>query len=270
MIIVGELINATRKAVREAIEAKDVKTIQKLAKDQAEAGASYIDVNAGVFVESEAEYLQWIIDSVSEVTEVPCCIDSSSPKTIETTLASLKEKSGATPMINSISLEKKRFDSMIPVIAGTDLKVIALCMDDGGMPETADQRLRIADNLINALVRNNIKLENIYVDPLVQALATNSIFGIEFLKAVDGIMTGYPGVHTMCGLSNISFGMPARKFMNQNLMVMAIAHGLDGAIMNPLDKTMMACIVTAEALAGKDKYSMNYLKAYRGQMFENC
>jgi 5-methyltetrahydrofolate--homocysteine methyltransferase len=106
------------------------------------------------------------------------------------------------------------------------------------------------------------------VDPLVQALATNSCYGIEFLKAVEAIMTGYPGVHTMCGLSNISFGMPARKFMNQTLMVMAIAKGLDGAILNPLDKKMMANICTAEALAGKDSYCMGYLRAFRSGMIE--
>lgn len=268
MIIVGELINATRKAVREAIEAKDADTIQSLAKDQAEAGAHYIDVNAGVFVQNEVEYLKWVIDKVTEVTNIPCCIDSSNPDTIEATLAYLTETGGTVPMINSISLESSRIEKMLPFLKGTDFKVIALCMNDDGMPETSAQRLSIAERLIDKLVQNHVKIENIYVDPLVQALATNSNFGIEFLDAVDGIMTGFPGIHTMCGLSNISFGMPARKFMNQTLMTMAIARGLDGAIMNPLDKRMMANIVTAEAVAGKDPYCMNYLKAFRAGSIE--
>jgi 5-methyltetrahydrofolate corrinoid/iron sulfur protein methyltransferase len=268
MIIVGELINSTRKSVKEAIESSDGETIQKLAADQAAAGASYIDVNAGIFIGTEIEHLKWVIDQVTAAAKIPCCIDSSNPKTIEAALSHLQSRTDAIPMINSISLETERCEKMMPILAGTDLKVIALCMGDEGMPETADQRLAIADRLINRLVQSNVKLENIYVDPLVQALATNSRYGIEFLKAVEAIMAGYPGVHTMCGLSNISFGMPARKFVNQTLMVMAIAKGLDGAIMNPLDKKMMANICTAEAIAGKDNYCMNYLKSFRAGMIE--
>jgi 5-methyltetrahydrofolate corrinoid/iron sulfur protein methyltransferase len=264
MIIVGELINATRKAVKAAIEARDRETIQSLAKDQAEAKADYIDVNAGVFVENEAGCLKWVIDEVLEaVPEVPFCIDSSSPKAIETAVGYLREKTSLVPMVNSISLETGRFDALIPLLAGTDLKVVALCMSSEGMPETTDQRVSVADKLINKLVNNNIPLENIHVDPLVQSLGTNSDYGMAFLTAVERIMTEFPGVHTMCGLSNISFGMPARPFLNQNFMVMAIARGLDGAIVNPLDRKMMANIITAEALAGKDSYCMNFLKAYR-------
>ncbi len=268
MIIVGELINATRKAVKAAIENRDAETIRNLANGQAEAGAEYIDVNAGIFIDQEAEHLKWVVDQVLEATDKPCCIDSSNPKTIESMAAYLNEKNGSIPMVNSISLEQERYEGVLPVIAGTDLKVVALCVGDDGMPESSAQRLANADKLINGLVKNNVKLENIHVDPLVQALATNSDYGIEFLKSVEAIMTGYPGVHTMCGLSNISFGLPARRFMNQTLMVMAITRGLDGAIMNPLDQRMMANIVTAEALAGKDSYCMNYVKAFRAGTLE--
>lgn len=266
MIIVGELINATRKSVRKAIESRDSETIRNLAKNQAEAGADYIDVNAGVFIDNEADCLKWLIDTVSEATDVPCCVDSSSAGTIETALAYLNEKQRKQekmPMVNSISLETARFERVMSAIKGTDLKIIALCINDEGVPETADQRLAIADKLINELVKNDISIQNIYMDPLVQALAANANYGKEFLNSVDRIMTEYPGVHTMCGLSNISYGMPARKFMNQTLMTMAIAKGLDGAIMDPLDKTMMANILTAEALIGKDNYGMNYLRAFR-------
>jgi 5-methyltetrahydrofolate--homocysteine methyltransferase len=265
MIIVGELINATRKSVQKAIESKDAAAVGKLAKDQAEAGASYIDVNAGVFIENEAEYLKWVVEAVTAATATPCSIDSSNPSTIAAVLDHLPNTHDTAPMINSISLEKSRFKNMMPILAGTDLKVIALCLGDDGLPETADQRLAIADKLINQLVKNGVKLENIHVDPLVQALATNTIFGLEFLKAVDGIMTGYPGVHTMCGLSNISFGLPARKLLNRTLVAMAVGRGLDGAIINPLDAQMMANIAAAETLAGRDQYCTNYLRAYRAQ-----
>jgi 5-methyltetrahydrofolate--homocysteine methyltransferase len=264
MIIVGELINASRKAVKSAIEARDIESIKSLAKVQAGAKADYIDVNAGVFYENEAESLKWAIDQVFEaVPDVPVCIDSSSPKTIEIAVDHLRKKTNMVPMINSISLEKDRFETLIPVLSGTDLKVVALCMTEQGVPETADQRVFAAGNLINGLVKNNIRLENIYIDPLVQTLGTNSASGMEFLNAVERIMNEFPGVHTICGLSNISFGLPARKFLNQTFMVMAVARGLDGAILNPLDKKMIANIIAAEALAGKDNYCMKYLKSYR-------
>ncbi|MBW1737058.1 MAG: dihydropteroate synthase, partial [Deltaproteobacteria bacterium] len=177
MIIVGELINASRKAVAAAIDSQDKDTIQKMAKDQENAGADYIDVNAGVFANQEAGYLKWLVESVQEVVEIPCCIDSPNPSAIEAGLSVHK----GTAMVNSISLEKERYEKMLPIIAGTDAKIVALCMSDAGMPETADQRLNNADELINKLIGSNIRIENIFVDPLVQPVATNHIFGYEFL-----------------------------------------------------------------------------------------
>lgn len=171
-------------------------------------------------------------------------------------------------MINSISLEKERYNALLPVIAGTDLKVVALCMSDEGMPETMDARLKIAEKLIGGLVKNNVSIDRIYVDPLVQPLSVNSSFAVEFINSVEAIMKEFKGVHTMCGLSNISYGLPVRKFMNQAFAVMAIAKGLDGLIINPLDKMMMASLVAAEALAGKDDFCVNYLKAYRNKQFD--
>ncbi len=263
MIIIGELINASRKAIGKAIEEQDAAAIQKVAADQAEAGADYIDVNAGIFVGKEPEYLRWLVETVQAVTDKPCAIDSPDPKAIAAAL----DVHRGTPMINSISLEKERHDNLMPLLAGTGFKVIALCMSDAGMPETVDDRLKIADELVNGLVKHNVKVENILVDPLVQPMSVNNSFGVEFLNAVEQIMARFPGIHTACGLSNISYGLPARKLMNQTFMVMAIGRGLDGAIVNPLDKKMMADIIAAEALMGKDNFCMNYLKAFRAGAF---
>jgi len=264
MIIVGELINASRKAIGAAIEAQDAAVVEKIAKDEFEAGANYVDVNAGVFVGKEPEYLKWLVTTVQSAVDGPCAIDSPDPKAIEAALAVHK----GTAMINSISMEKDRYEALLPIVAGTDLKVVALCMSDEGMPETADDRLRIADQLVNGLVKNHVPLDNIYVDPLVQPVSTNNQFGSEFLSAIELIMSRFEGVHTMCGLSNISYGLPERKFLNQNFMVMAISKGLDGAIINPLDKKMMASIIAAETLAGKDDFCMRYLTAYRAKELE--
>ena len=264
MIIIGELINASRKAIGVHIENQDAAAIKKVAKDDFECGADYIDVNAGIFVGKEPEYLTWLVKTVQEEVDAPCAIDSPDPKAIEAALAVHK----GTPMINSISLEKDRYDVLMPILAGTDLKVVALCMSDDGMPETVDDRMAIADKLINGLLQNNVKLENIYVDPLVQPLSVNKQFGVEFLNSIEKIMQTFKGIHTTCGLSNISYGLPNRKFLNQMFMVQAIGKGLDGAIVNPLDKNMMANIIAAEALVGKDDYCMKYLQAHRAGKFD--
>jgi 5-methyltetrahydrofolate--homocysteine methyltransferase len=259
MIIVGELINASRKTIKTAIENEDGEAIKKVALNQSDAGANYIDVNAGVFVGQEPEYLKWLVETVQSAVDGPCCIDSPDPNAIETALAVHK----GTAMINSISLEKDRYNALLPIVSGTDLKVVALCMSDEGMPETADDRMKIVDKLVNGLLKNNVPIENIYVDPLVQPVATNKMFGVEFLNAIEQIVITFPGIHTVCGLSNISFGLPDRPFLNQTFMSMAIAKGLDGAIINPLDKKMMANIIGATALIGEDEYCMEYLKAFR-------
>ena len=264
MIIVGELINASRKAITESIKNRDVEAIKTVARQEHEAGAHYIDVNAGIFLDEEEDYMRWLVQTVQAVVDGPCSIDTPNPKAIEAGLSVHK----GTPMINSISLESDRYNRMIPLLAGTDFRVVALCMSDEGMPKTAEDRLRIADRLINGLVQNRIPLENIYVDPLVQPISVDRTFGIEFIKAIALIKGKFAGVHVMCGLSNVSYGLPGRPFVNQTFMPMAIAMGLDGAIINPLDKRMMANIIAAEALIGRDDYCMNFMKAYRAKKFE--
>jgi cobalamin-dependent methionine synthase I len=264
MLVVGELINASRKDIAAAIEAQNEDEIKRVARDQVHAGADFVDVNAGVFVGKEADYLRWLVRTVQEEVDAPCCIDSPDPVAIENALAVHK----GTAMLNSISLEKERYEALLPLVSGTDLKIVSLCMSDEGMPESCEERVKIADKLINSLVQKNVPIGNIYVDPLVQPVSTNSAFGFEFLNAIEKIMTGFPGVHTICGLSNISYGLPLRKHLNQNFAVMAIARGLDGLIINPLDSRMMANMVAAETLAGRDDYCMNYLTAYRDKRFE--
>ena len=264
MLIVGERINASRKYIKPAIENKDGDFILKEAREQVEAGAHFVDVNAGVFVNKEVEYLPWLVETIQGEMDVPLCIDSPDPKAIEAALAVHKGE----PMINSISLERKRFDAILPLIGRYNAKVVALCMTDQGMPKLADERVDIASHLIEKLTQGGVPLGNIYVDPLVMAVSTDSSFGVEFLKAVQRIMTSHPGVHTICGLSNISFGLPLRSQINQVFAIMAMTMGLDALIIDPLDRRMMAGILTAEALLGRDPYCGGYLKAYRAGRFE--
>jgi 5-methyltetrahydrofolate--homocysteine methyltransferase len=128
--------------------------------------------------------------------------------------------------------------------------------------------MKIAGKLVNNLVNKNVPLENIYVDPLVQPIGSGDRFCVEFLETIEALNKEFEGINTICGLSNISYGIPKRKFANQTFMVMAITKGLNSAIMNPLDKRMMASIIAAETLMGKDPFCEKYVTAYRENAFE--
>jgi 5-methyltetrahydrofolate--homocysteine methyltransferase len=265
MLIVGELINASRKEIGGLIRSRNREAIQKIAVSQIQNGADFIDVNAGIFMGEEPECLKWLVETVQDAVDAPCCIDSPDPAAV---VAALSVHKGPPAMINSISLEDNRYGALLPVVAGTELNVVALCMSDDGMPETLAERLSRADRLINGLVRHNVALTRIYVDCLLQPVSTDPQSGRFFLDAVDHIMKTYDGVHTICGLSNISYGLPFRRLMNRTFMSMAVASGLDAAIIDPLDRGMMSAVFAARTLAGEDDYCMDYLRAFREKRLE--
>ncbi|MEI7884368.1 MAG: methyltetrahydrofolate cobalamin methyltransferase [Clostridia bacterium] len=260
MIIIGEKINSTLKSIRPAMESKDKEAIVELAKAQYAAGASFIDVNAGMFREQEIDILEWVIDVVQEAIDAPFCIDSPDPKAI---LAGLKRNKNGKPIINSITGEKDRFNAIMPLVAEYKTGVIALCMDDSGMPETSKERVMIAETLIKNLTKEGVALSDIYIDPLIRPIGTGSHYGMVALDTIRTIKNEYPAVHIACGLSNISFGIPARKVINQTFLVAAMTCGMDGAILDPLDKKLMTFLYATETLLGKDEYCMNFIGKFR-------
>jgi 5-methyltetrahydrofolate--homocysteine methyltransferase len=265
MLVVGELINSSRKKIAKAVREKDADYISKIARDQADAGASYIDVNAGIFEDDEPACLTWLVEVVQQAIDLPCCIDSPNPKAIE---AALKVHKG-TPLLNSISLEKDRFDAVLPFVKGTDNKIIALAIGEDGMPTSADDRIANARRLVGHLKENGVPLDNIHVDLLAEPISSNSRVGTFFLEALNAVTAEFPEVHTICGASNVSYGLPKRKLMNQVFVVMGVAMGLDSCIANPLDRKLMANLVAAETLAGRDEFCERYLNAYRDGLFSN-
>ncbi|WP_065080038.1 methyltetrahydrofolate cobalamin methyltransferase, partial [Clostridium coskatii] len=227
---IGELINTSRKLIREAVEKKDGNYIQEIAKKQEEAGATYIDVNCGTFMQTEVETMEWLVENILQVTDLPLCIDSPNPLALE---AGLKKVKNGKPMINSITGEDERWNTILPLVKEFNSKIIALCIDNTGMPKTQEDRLRIADSLITKLTGEGIALDDIYIDPLIKPISAGQNNGIEVLAAIQKIMESYPGVHTTCGLSNISYSLPARKVLNRLFMVQTMARGMDSYIMDP-------------------------------------
>lgn len=263
MIVVGELINASRKKIAAAIRARDRAAIEQVAKDEAAAGAAFIDVNAGVFEDEEAAHLVWLVQTVQQAVDVPCSIDSPNPAVLQEVLPQHQ----GPALVNSVSLESGRLEPVTSILAGTEHRVIALCMTDEGMPETVDDRLAAAERLINHLVKHGVAEPHIFVDPLVQPLSTNGEAPMRALGAIEAMRKRFPEVHGICGLSNVSFGLPKRKLLNRTFLAMGIARGLDAAILNPLDAELQAVLYAAEALAGRDAWCERYLDGYREKRF---
>lgn len=259
MLIIAERINTSRKYISQAIESENVSFIQDEAKAQDRAGADYIDVNAGTFVDEEAERLKWVIEVVQQVTDKPLCIDSPDPAVIR----ALTPLANKTPMINSITLEPERLEGILPVVKEFGTKVIGLCQSEDSMAETFEDKIAIAEQLVEQVTGVGIPLEDLYIDPLVYPLSTNPLSAVATLQAIKEIMTRFPGVHTTCGLTNVSYGLPARKVVNRAFLVSAIAHGLDSAILDPTDKELYAALCGALVVNGRDDFCMNYITAYR-------
>ena len=259
MLIIAERINASRKFIAQAITSENAAFIQDEAKAQDQAGADYIDVNAGTFVGEEADKLKWVIEAVQAVTEKPLCIDSPDPEVIKAMIPLVNK----TPMINSITLEPERLEGILPIVAEHKTKVIALCQSEDAMADTADDKVSMAGQLIKRAQDAGVPLDNLYIDPLAYPLATNTQSAIATLEAIERIMKSFPGVHTTCGLTNVSYGLPSRKLINRTFLVAAITRGLDSAIMDPTDKQLYASLKAALSVNSKDDFCMEYITAFR-------
>jgi 5-methyltetrahydrofolate--homocysteine methyltransferase len=259
MLIIAERINASRKYIAEAISSQNAAFIQGEAKAQDQAGADFIDVNAGTFVGKESEKLQWIIETVQAVTEKPLCIDSPDPAVIKEMLPLAKKK----PMINSITLEPERLQGMVRLVAEYKTRVIALCQSEDAIAETAEDKLRMSEQIVNAVTAAGIPLDNLYIDPLVSPLSTNTQSALATLEAIQRIMKEFPGVHTTCGLTDVSYGLPCRKLINRAFLMSAVTCGLDSVILDPTDQQLLAALKAVLAVNGKDEFCMNYVTAFR-------
>lgn len=264
MKIIGEKINGTRKRVAQAIAERDAAYIANLALAQTQAGANWLDLNAGTHPNQEAGDLVWLIDTVQAVVDTPLSLDSANPAALSVAIQSVKK----TPMINSISGEPERLTGILPIVAEHGCQVIALALDEKKIPETSEKRLQVIDKIIGETRARGVADSQVYIDPLAMTLSTDSKSALTALETMQAVKQAYPEAHLTIGLSNISFGLPARSFVNRYFLSLAIAHGLDCAILDPLDREIQAAIVTSELLLGRDDYCLKYIKASRKGLFE--
>ena len=260
MLIVGERINSTRAPIQSALARRDGEFLVGEARRQWGAGARYLDVNTATLLDAEVPCLTWLVALIQEaIPEAQLAIDSPDPQALE---AGLKAHHGRA-LLNSITGEPRRIEEVLPLIREFRPRVIALPMDDDGLHRDAQKRFAIGARLVDLLARDGVALDDIFVDPLVFPVSAEPDAGLIALDIMEKFRASYPGVHTICGLSNVSYGMPLRKQINQVYMVMAMARGLDAVIVDPLDPRMMANILTARLLLGQDAGCRGYLTAYR-------
>ena len=259
MIIIGEKINGTIPATGEAIANRNKAYITDLAQRQSEAGANYIDICAATAPAEEIETMRWLIDVVQSVTDTPLSIDSPNPQVIAEVITDVEQPG----LINSVSLEADKTAVIFPLIADSDWQCIALLCDNNGIPSTVAERLSIAQQIIECATGYGISSSRLHIDPLVMSLPTDETSMTKFMECCQTIKAGHPDIHITSGLSNISFGLPLRRTINQSFLILAMGAGMDSAIMDPLDREMLASLLSTDALLGNDKHCRKFTTAYR-------
>jgi cobalamin-dependent methionine synthase I len=263
MLVIGEKINASNKSVADAIARKDKEYLANLARNQAASGADFIDVNAGANHGSESggtTVMEWLVDVVQAATDRPLAIDSDAPDIIE---AALRKYQGTELIINSISAEPLRLESVGPLAVEWQARLIALTMGEKGIPDNVEERLSACESIITYMTGLGVPVERIYFDPLVLPISVDSNQGLVTLKTIEEIKARYPTSKTVMGLSNISYGLPNRQFINRAFLMMAAYAGLDAVILDPLDAKMMSFVKVADLLTGKDPSCRKYLRSHR-------
>ena len=258
--IIAERINMTRKSIREKVWKRDADFIASEADRQTKAGATHIDVNAGGDPAKEVDDMRWLTEVVSKATQLPLVFDSTNPKAIE---EGVKICNRDGTIINSITGEKARIEGILPLVKKYKTGVIALTMDDNGMPEDLQGRVEIARKLVKIVESEGIPLNKVYFDYLVRPASTNPGEAKFILEAIAVTRKEFPQAHIALGLSNISFRLPIRNNLNKAFLAMLIGAGCDGAIIDPSEPGMMSTLLSAQAVIGLDEYCMNYISAYR-------
>jgi len=260
MYVIGERINGMFNDVKAGIRDKDAGVIKDLAKRQVDGGANAIDINVGPASAEPAETIKWLVEAVQEVTDVPIVLDSSNPKVIESGMAVCERP----VIINSTTGQDEKIDQLMPLAVEHNADIIGLTMDDRGVPGDAERRAEIALNILAKAMEYGLSPDRLFIDPIIlpcnvaQPQAGHVLETIRNLKLMSD-----PPPRSVLGLSNVSQGTKERNLINRVYAVMAVAAGLDAAILDPMDSDLMDAVITAELLLNKHIYCDSFLQAYR-------
>ena len=258
MLIISERLNGLFRSVGKAIDRRDEEFIQRLALEQVEAGSDALDVNTGPGREDAPRVMEWLVNTIQEVTDVRLSIDSPDPDVIEAGLKVVKNK----PIINSTTAEKKKMSRLFPLANEYDADIICLTMDEKGVPNDAESRAELAMVMLTTGMEHGLEPDRIYLDPLILPISASQDQGPKVLQALTMFRSLMdPPPKTVVGLSNISNGAKERSLLNRAYLAMLMAHGLDAAILDPTDKELMKILKSCQILLNQKLYAHDYLRA---------
>jgi 5-methyltetrahydrofolate--homocysteine methyltransferase len=256
-VMIGEKINPTgRKKLAAALTEGNLDYARQLAESQVAWGAEVLDINVGVPGLDEVAVVKKLMEMLAPVVDVPFCLDSANPLVLAAGLAAAPGK----PLVNSVSGEEKKLDTVLPLVKDRGAAVIGLTMDDNGIPKTPEERLSVAEKIIERAAKMGIPVEDIIIDPLVLTVGSDSKAALVTLQTVELLRKEF-GVNINLGASNVSFGLPDRPTINQAFLTLAIQLGATCSITDP--SKLGATVKAADMLLARDDNSIRYLKYFR-------
>jgi 5-methyltetrahydrofolate corrinoid/iron sulfur protein methyltransferase len=257
MIIISERINGQFKSVGRAIDEKNEDFLKNLAKEQVAAGADYLDISTGPGVSNPEDTMKWMVETVQSAVDVPLCVDTPQPGTMEAGVSAVKNKA----MINSTTADIEKMQTLFELAKKYNTEIICLTLDEKGIPQDVDKRCEFAMLMISTAMEYDIPMERLYLDPLVLPTCAAQDQGPKVIEAIRMFKTlSDPPVNTVVGLSNISNGAKNISMLNRIYASMLMSSGLDSAIMDPSDQDLVEAVRTAEILLNKKLYAHDYLK----------
>lgn len=260
MFIIGELINGMYQTIGRAIRDKDAGAIRASAMSQVEAGVDALDVNCGPASRNPVDDIRWMVETIQAVTDKPLCIDSSKPEVIAAGLGAMRRPG----IINSTTSDKEKLDVLVALAREHGASLIGIAISSKGIPRTKDERVEHAARIVAACQEQQFPVENLYLDPVLLPVNVGQSQMADLFAAIGEFkMLSDPAPKTVVGLSNVSQGAKNRSLINRTFLCMALAAGLDAAILDPCDKDLMDTLITAEVILNRQIYCDSFLQAYR-------
>ncbi|MGD2175121.1 MAG: dihydropteroate synthase [Candidatus Brocadiaceae bacterium] len=259
MFVIGERINGMFTEVKKAVEGRDAKALQNLALRQLEAGADALDVNVGPTRGKAVDNMRWMIEAVQEVTDAPICVDTPKLDVMEVALDVCENPT----VINSTKAGEEQLDRYVPLAVETGSRLIALTIDETGVPRDADGRVGMGATIVTKAMEHGLQMQDLYIDPVILPVNVAPKQPAAVMQAIGQLkLISDPPPNFILGLSNVSQNCKERSLLNSTYVAMCIGAGLNAAIMDALDEDLMRAAITAEVLLEKQLYCDDYVAAY--------